>query len=252
MPIDGDGRWLAVGPLVLNWFGALGHCPSAYEAETTERYGRIAQGGEKTDVNVRKLLVVCLDAYAPDARQMKPSVERHRLELERAFSGNPMVVFLCGPSLKIDTPGARLRGKLKEMLEKDQFEVVLGEDDGLEDLRAKFKGIYAHINELEFLRGQCGAIVLIADSVGAYCELGLFAYEHTGEDNRGRDFILIVANKYEGKASYLNEGPARAVADHGALYYVDLETFDGQAVLKRLQGRRATFIVEKRGRPSKK
>jgi hypothetical protein len=187
--------------------------------------------------------------------KLKPSVERYRAELEEAFARNSMVVFLCGPSLKVDTPGARLRGRLQKMLENDGFEVVLGEDDGLEELRDKFKGIYAHMNELEFLRRQCGAIVLIADSVGAYCELGLFAYEHTKERKKGKpnqDFILIISDKYAGSQSYLNEGPAKAVRDFGALHYVDLSVFDGQPVLDRLQGRRATFIVEQRGRPSKR
>src|SRR5262245_24192119 len=99
--------------------------------------------------------------------KFKPSVERFRAELEEAFAENPMVVFLCGPSLKRRTAGARLRGRIKKMLEKNGFEVVLGEDDGLEALRLEFKGIYAHMNELAFLRRQCGAIVLIADSVGA-------------------------------------------------------------------------------------
>ncbi len=185
-------------------------------------------------------------------KKLKLSVQRHRSELEEAFAANPMVVFLCGPSLKAGTAGAALREKLKVMLEKERFEVVLGEDDGLEALRSKFKGIYAHINELKFLKGQCGAIVLIADSVGAYCELGLFAYEHTKKDNKGRDFILIISKDYAGVPSYLNEGPAKAVDHFGALHYVDLNAFDGKEVLERLQGRRATFVVEKRGRPAKK
>lgn len=190
-------------------------------------------------------------------KQLKPSVERYRDELEDAFASNPMVVFLCGPSLSAGTPGAGLRARLKDMLEEDGFEVVLGEDDGLEDLRARFKGIYAHMNELEFLRRQCGAIVLIADSVGAYCELGLFAYEHTKERKQkkgkpNQDFILIISEKYAGRPSYLNEGPAKAIRDFGALHYVDLSAFDGKPVLQRLQGRRATFVVERRGRPPKR
>jgi hypothetical protein len=185
-------------------------------------------------------------------RTFKPSVTRYRAELEQAFATNPMVVFLCGPSLKKRTAGAKLRAKLKGLLETNGFEVVLGEDDGLELLREEFKGIYAHMNELEFLRRQCGAIVLIADSVGAYCELGLFAYEQTnGEPKRHRDFILIISEEYASKASYLNEGPAKAVRDFGAVHYVDLGGFDCALVLERLQGRRAVYVADRRGRPSK-
>ena len=60
-------------------------------------------------------------------------------------------------------------------LEAEEFEVVLGEDDGLEDLRSKY-GHYAHENELQFIQGQCNAVVLIASSPGSLCELGLFSY----------------------------------------------------------------------------
>src|SRR3989304_2818169 len=106
------------------------------------------------------------------AKAIKPSVSRLRDDLEKLFSKNRMVVFLCGPTLKarVKGPGARLRKKLEKALSDDGFEVVLGEDDGLEELRKRYTG-YAHENELKFIRNECGAIVLIADSVGSYCEL---------------------------------------------------------------------------------
>lgn len=185
-------------------------------------------------------------------KSSRPSVQQFRAEVEKAFAENPMVVFLCGPSVKRRTAGAKLRAKLQNLLEKEGFEVVLGEDDGLEALRQEFKGVYAHLNELAFLRKQCGAIVLIADSVGAYCELGLFAYEHTKDERKSRDFILIISDKYAGKTSYLNEGPAKAVRDFGALHYADLKDFDCAPILERLQGRRAVFVVDRRGRPIKR
>jgi hypothetical protein len=162
-----------------------------------------------------------------------------------------MVVFLCGPSLSSHGVGAKLRSQLKEILEKANFEVILGEDDGLEALRKEFKGIYAHENEIQFIKKECGAIVLIADSVGSYCELGLFAHVQSHENTNQRDFVLIIDRKFEAIASYLNEGPARAVKDFGVVFYDDLAVFDCSKVLNRLEGRRAVYFLDGRGRPSK-
>lgn len=185
------------------------------------------------------------------AKPRKPSVERFGQDLREIFSENRMVIFLCGPSLSTGRDGAKLRGRLKDMLEKDGFEVVLGEDDGLENLRKEFRGVYAHENELAFVKKECGAIVLIADSVGSYCELGLFAHVQTRDDTNRRDFVLIVDRKFEGALSYLNEGPAKAVQHFGVVYYEDLANFDCNKVLERLQGRRAVSFLDGRGRPSK-
>ena len=182
---------------------------------------------------------------------VKSSVERFGRDLKMVFADNRMVIFLCGPSLASERAGAKLRGRLKDDLEKEGFEVVLGEDDGLEELRRQFQGLYAHENELEFIKKECGAIVLIADSVGAYCELGLFAYVQAHDDTNRRDFILIVDREFEHQPSYLNEGPAKAIHHFGVVYYADLLSFDCSEVVERLQGRRAVYFLDGRGRPPK-
>lgn len=179
------------------------------------------------------------------------SVQRFGEDLRAAFSQNRMVVFLCGPSLAEDKESSRLRSRIRDELEADGFEVVLGEDDGLELLRKEFRGVYAHENELSFIKKECGAIVLIADSVGSFCELGLFAYIQTHEDTNRRDFILIVDDKYKDAASYFNEGPARAISHFGAVYYEAFASFDSKKLIERLQGRRATYFLDGRGRPAK-
>ena len=179
----------------------------------------------------------------------KPSVRRLGQELSELFSSKRMVVFLCGPSLNAESPspGASLRKKLQDLLEANGFEVVLGEDDGLEALRKKYMQM-AHLNEIKFIEKECGAIVLIADSVGSYCELGLFSYVHPKYSNN-TDFIVIVDKQYEPSVSYLNEGPARAVKSHGMVIYTKLEEYEGEEVLRRLQDRRAIYFYDGRGRP---
>jgi hypothetical protein len=185
-------------------------------------------------------------------KSLKESVARYRAGLEEVFSRRRMVVFLCGPALNVDRPGAVLRKRVMEMLEQDSFEVVLGEDDGLEGLRAKFAGIYAHDNELSFIEDECSAVVLIADSVGSFCELGLFAYFQSRQPTNPRDFILVIDQEYAKAKSYLREGPAKAIEDFGKVIYRDLGTYDGIEILDRLRGRRAVSFIDKRGRPGRR
>lgn len=175
------------------------------------------------------------------------SVRKYSGELEALFNKNVSVVFLCGPTLSdLSNAGARLRKKLLEQLEAEGFEVVLGEDDGLENLRQKFNG-YAHLNELQFIQGHCNAVVLIASSVGAYCELGLFAFDQArGADNQ-TDFILIIPERFEGVKSYLNEGPAAAINDFGKVFYSDFDGFDSTELVLRLKRRRHVYVTSRRG-----
>lgn len=101
-------------------------------------------------------------------------IRDHKEELVKAAEESPFIVFLCGPTLDTENPepSAALRASLTERLVAEGFEVVLGEDDGLEEARLDL-GINAQDNELEFIRRHCNAVIVIADSVGAFCELGL-------------------------------------------------------------------------------
>lgn len=178
-----------------------------------------------------------------------PSVERFAKEAMDLYSNNRMVVFLCGPTLKdLTDPAAALRKQIMDELIQDGFEVVLGEDDGLEDLRQKFTGGYAHDNELEFIKSECGAIVIVAGSVGSFCELGLFV--HWIQSNRDCDLILLVEERFKNAKSYFNEGPARAADDFGKTYYVDFGNFNTDSLLRRLRGRRSSYLISGRGRPA--
>lgn len=181
-----------------------------------------------------------------------PSVERFARSVQELYSENRMVVFLCGPAIKnADTQaGARLRKRLQDALLAEGFEVVLGEDEGLEDVRINFTGGYAHDNELEFIRRECGAIVVIAASVGSFCELGLFVHWLAHNKDRTCDLILVAEARYQGDKSYFNEGPARAADDFGKALFVDFETADIEPILRRLRGRRSSHIYDGRGRPA--
>lgn len=179
----------------------------------------------------------------------------HKEQLVSAAKDSPFVVFLCGPTLKDDDPkpAATLRASLKKKLLDEGFEVVLGEDDGLEDTRLDL-GINAQDNELEFIR-YCNAIIVIADSVGAFCELGLFSWHYVHEqgviNNAYTDFILLVDQQYETDKSYLNEGPFNAVWGFGLAVFVDFSEYAADKIISRLKSRRGVLTVDRRGRPPK-
>ncbi|QBQ48914.1 hypothetical protein [Brevundimonas naejangsanensis] len=167
----------------------------------------------------------------------------------------PFTVFLFGPSLdtKEPKPSASLRRRLQVALEDAKFEVVLGEDESINDPRIKEIGINIQDSEIEFAKKYCNAIVIIADSVGSFCELGLFSWHYAHKDGMlaELDFILIVDKQFKTPNSYLNQGPALAVHGKGMLKYDSFDTFDVDDVVSRLRARRGTYTVETRGRPRK-
>ncbi len=179
----------------------------------------------------------------------KESIQNFSKELGDIFGNNKYVVFLCGPTLQKvhEDAGAALRLRIKEALEQEGFEVVLGEDDGLEELRGKYSGM-AHENELQFIKSQCNSVVLIASSVGSFCELGLFSHQHVRENSRNTDFILILDEKYKGEKSYLNQGPARAIEDYGKLIHASFDQLDIAVILNRLNNRRHVWLTRSKGR----
>ena len=183
-------------------------------------------------------------------KDIKTSIQKFGNDLEKIFSKRKSVVFLCGPSSEnIKHPGAQLRIDLENALKDEGFEVILGEDDGLENIRNRYSN-YAHENELLFIQNHCNAVILIASSVGAYCELGLFSYTKVHDSENTTDFILIISKDFENETSYLNEGPAAAIDDFGKVFYGDLNNFNYSDVIKRLKRRRAVYFTSYKGRPS--
>ena len=93
------------------------------------------------------------------------SFKLHRKSLIEHSKSTSFIVFLCGPSIKDDqnireNPAAKLRKKIKDCLEYNNFEVVLGEDDGLEDARLDI-GLDAQSNELQYISKYCNAVVVV-------------------------------------------------------------------------------------------
>ena len=183
------------------------------------------------------------------------NIKDHARELLRASQDSPFVVFICGPNFDVECPkpSARLRRKLIQRLKDEGFEVIIGEDEGLEDTRLGL-GINAQDNELEYIRKYCNAIIVIADSVGSFCELGLFSWHlahNNGVIQHNTDFILLVNCKYENEKSYLNEGPFAAVNGFGYARFVKFDNYCFDEIVTRLINRRGVHIVDSRGRHRK-
>ncbi|MEX0964421.1 MAG: hypothetical protein WDZ52_10340 [Pseudohongiellaceae bacterium] len=179
---------------------------------------------------------------------LKKSVEKFANDLEGAFENRRFVVFLCGPTLDLacEDKAAALRKCIKDELEAEDFDVVLGEDDGLEMLRKKFSGM-AHDNELQFIQAHSNAVVLIASSAGSFCELGLFSHQHVHANARRTDFILIMDETFKNEVSYMNEGPAKAIEIFGQLVHCDFSAFDTGALINRLKTRRHVWFTSGTG-----
>lgn len=174
-------------------------------------------------------------------------VDRFRNAVAEEFRSNRFVVFLCGPSLTVgnETAAARLRRRLQDDLSASKFEVVLGEDDGLERLRDEYKGL-ADDNEITFIEKCAGAVIVVAGSCGSFCEIGLFSHvcsPQRSNFNYTGDLILIADKSYEEDLSYFNCGPAKSVETcSGKLFYADFDTFDTSLVINRLMPRRAVWV----------
>ena len=188
-------------------------------------------------------------------KQYSSAVETHFKELRELSEATDFTVFLCGPTLKGEKsePSARLRQRLIDLLTEDGFDVVLGEDDGLENARIQV-GLNAQDNELEFVSEQCNAIILLADSVGAFCELGLFSWHYVHADGRLRKevaptFVVLVDREYQDQKSYLNEGPVSSLNGFGDVQFVDYANFDTKGLLKKLNNVRSIQSLDRRGRP---
>lgn len=174
---------------------------------------------------------------------LKPSLRRYGAKIADAIAARPFVVFLCGPFLKgEDKPGTRLRRRLLDALTEADFEVVLGEDEGLEEPRLNH-GFDAHLNEVMFVEQECDAIVLVAASVGSFCELGVFSYLKPHKFDHV-DMILLADQKFQGDRSYFNLGPASAVEGFGKVFYCDFDRFDVDLVVSRLKQRRAVLALK--------
>lgn len=188
----------------------------------------------------------------PPPNSRTHTLERYRSEALNLLESIPFSVFLCGPSLTSETPAAKLRKHVLDVLKSAHYDVFLGEDDGLEDTRLQL-GMNAQDNELEFISRHCNAVIIVAESPGSFCELGLFSWHFTHKAGRiskagNKYFAVLVDQQHRGTRSYVNEGPLKAIGAFGKVHHSDFSGFDLAPLLEQLKEWRAAFLVDRRGR----
>ena len=173
-----------------------------------------------------------------------------REEMDTQIKDCPYIVFLCGPSPSKteEKASSKLRTDINSLLKEEGFQVIMGEDAGLEKLREEY-GLDAQTNEIHLLRNQDNkAIVLIADSVGSHCELGLFSWLYAQNCKLGLDrnivsFFVIADQQYMNDESYFNQGPIAMLKEaDGKVLFCDFSTFDMDDILKPLNRKRVAAL----------
>jgi hypothetical protein len=179
--------------------------------------------------------------------------DRVFIELRDDFVGvaveRPFRVFLCGPKIrgKNKTPAQMLRQRIRTASKKGGFHVVLGEDEGILNKEISRLGINAQDNELQFIDKSCDAIVIVADSPGSFCELGLFSWHFSSDREKyaNKNCVVLIDIRFQKDKSYLNLGPAQAVLAFGAVEFVDFSTYKPKTVFERLNAQRGVTAARK-------
>ncbi len=174
----------------------------------------------------------------------KFSIDELKAGLQNVIDEVEFNVFLCGPNLSNETckEAAAIRASIQKELEKRNFNVHLGEDDGLTELQNLYH-LSADQNELLFIENIAHCIILIASSAGSFCELGLFSHHFDQKLHANTDFILILDEAFKNERSYLNLGPSKSVDRKGHIFHADFSNFDISHVIERLENSRSTSAI---------
>jgi len=158
---------------------------------------------------------------------MDPHIDRVKRELaesiDRGLAATTVDVVVMGPSLDSSTPSAKLRRDIIRAA-KAYGASIKPEHRGLSQVAAERLRAGYHLARFEWeLVDISDLAVLIPDSPGSLCELGLFA-----DSQRFGPKMLIFANKdHPQEGSYVTDGPLTAADHNGAeVHHIDYADFD--------------------------
>ena len=161
-------------------------------------------------------------------------------ELDASVGGIEVVTLVMGPDLASSAPGAVLRRVLVDRIRAFGASVE-PEHKGLIAAAERHLGAGHALDHYEtYLVKLSHLVVIIPDSVGSFCELGLFAASKFSPK------LLILANDdHPDSGSYIADGPLTSAKNNSAeLHFVDYSDHDATwAVVKaRLERIRAQMI----------
>jgi hypothetical protein len=182
-------------------------------------------------------------------------LQAHKSVLADISSQKDFKVLLCGPSLSETerSDGARLNSRLKSLFESEGFDVILGENDGLKNIDFSKHG-NSIVGEFEFVKSSCNAVVIIAETIGAWCELSLFSWQIANDPkarNRAVDLIVLISDEHITGNEFFRAGTYSLVNSYGKADFVCLAQYDPTILLERLRGRRLIYATNSARKPRK-
>lgn len=143
--------------------------------------------------------------------KMMVSLREHLDSGNYRFITYPKFVFLCGKAICPEEYDASNRGVIQRYIEKKSKDIFIVLSEKLwED------GFNSNIDLLtfeDFLAEVSDAIVLFAESVGSFCELGAFSYADKLFCDK---LIIVIDEKYKGEKSFILTGPTEKAKKDGA------------------------------------
>ena len=147
---------------------------------------------------------------------------RRHLRKKRSNASRPIFIFPCGGNEDLYMSRRLFRDYIRQN-KSDEFDNVFC-------LTAEDIANYGAVKDLNLLQQEavladiCDWIIVFAQSVGSYCELGAFAaLPHIAQITS-----VGISSKYEHEHSFLNDGPARELEENSSglsrRFYMQLDS----------------------------
>lgn len=206
---------------------------------------------------LQKLLASTVsDSTETGTRKRRVSrIESHLKSLVTNKSIKPFTILLCGPiqSGALNLNSFEFCQDLETKLKNDGFDVIRGENFGLKNERFGTEE-NALSTEISFIESGCNAVIIIADSIGTWCELGLFSWYVSSNKEikkKGTDIVVLLDVSNDNGDDFVKLGAFSLAENFGRASYVDFVNYDSQQIIRRMKERRSVYTMDRRGRPKK-
>ena len=154
---------------------------------------------------------------------LKRIIERLQEGIEVRVAEAKIDIVVMGPRLGGTSPAAKLRRDIIKAASAYGASIK-PEHEGLAQASKEGFGAGHHLTILEMLLVDVSdLVVLIPDSPGSLCELGLFSSYPSATSK----LLILVNADYPEKGSYVTDGPLTAARHNQAeVYHVDYSDFD--------------------------
>lgn len=149
-------------------------------------------------------------------------------------------IFVAGPFIDIkkskkspensSSAGKKIRFHVYNYYKSSGHNMYLGEDHELRIIGEKHYGPSSNATffERHYINNNIDSLIVFPDGPGVFCEFGDWATTEI----TCKKMLVLIDKQYEGKASYINDGTAKAAIHHGAtvIYqkYTDFNAIIGE------------------------